>query len=59
MNTYKTLMSIKESIKNENISYGEIAYLQDHKAEIKAINDIELAQWSGMTEQEWNAQLPF
>ena len=59
MNTYKTLMSIKESIQNQNISYGEIAYLLDHKAEIKAIGDIELAQWAGMSEEEYNEQLPF
>lgn len=59
MNTYKTLMSIKESIQNQNISYSEIAYLQDHKAEIKAIDDIELAQWAGISEEEYNEQLPF
>lgn len=59
MNTYKTLMSIKESIQEQNISYGEIVYLQDHKAEIKAIGDIELAQWAGMSEEEYNEQLPF
>lgn len=59
MNTHKTLMSIKESIQKQNISYGEIAYLQDHKAEIKAIDDIELAQWAGISEEEWNEILPF
>ena len=59
MNTYKTLMSIKESIQNQNIDYSEIFYLQEHKAEIKAIGDIELAQWAGMSEEEWNEQLPF
>jgi hypothetical protein len=52
-------MSIKESIHEQNISYGEIAYLQDHKAEIKAIDDIELAQWAGISEEEWNEILPF
>ena len=59
MNTYKELMAIKKSIQKGNVSYGEIAYLQDHKAEIKAIEDIELAQWAGMSEQEYNEQLPF
>lgn len=59
MDTYKTLMSIKESIQNQNISYSEIAYLQDHKAEIKAIGDIELAQWAGISEEEWNEIIPF
>ena len=59
MNTYKTLMSIKESIQEQNISYGEIIYLQDHKAEIKALNDIELAQWAGMSEKEFNEIIPF
>ena len=59
MNTYKTLMNIKESIQNKNVSYSEITYLQEHKAEIKAINDIELAQWAGMSEDEWNVIIPF
>ena len=59
METYKTLMSIKQSIQNENVSYSEIAYLQSHKAEIKAIDDIELAQWAGMSEQEWNEIIPY
>lgn len=59
MNTYKTLMSIKESIRNENISFSEIFYLKEHKAEIKAIGDIELAQWAGISEEEWNEIIPF
>ena len=51
MGTYKKLMEIKKSIQNENISYSEIVYLQAHKPEIKAIDDIELAQWAGIDEK--------
>lgn len=49
-----TLQSIKKSIKNENISYGEIAWLNNHKDEVKKSGDIELAQWAGISENEWN-----
>lgn len=59
MGTYKKLMEIKKSIQNENISYSEIVYLQVHKPEIKAIDDIELAQWAGIDEKEWNEILPY
>lgn len=59
MGIYKTLMYIKQSIHDENISYSEIAFLQEHKAEIKGLNDIELAQWAGISEEEWNEIIPF
>ena len=47
------LERIKGEIEKEGISYGEIAYLQDHQAEIRALDDIELAQWAGIPEEEW------
>lgn len=50
----KELKSIKKSIKNQNISYGEIFYLENHHAEIMELGDIELAQWGGISEEEWN-----
>lgn len=53
MEVYRTLMNIKTSIRNQNISYSEIAYLQSHKKEIIAMDDIELAQWAGISEDEW------
>lgn len=57
--TLKELNNIRKSIENECISYAEIVYLEEHKAEIKAIRDIELAQWAGMSEIEFNEQLAF
>lgn len=54
MEVYETLMSIKKSILNGIISYSEIAYLQAHKKEIITMDDIELAQWAGISEEEWN-----
>ena len=48
------LNRLKEAIENEEgISYSEIAYLQDHKEEIMELQDIVLAQWSGISEAEW------
>ena len=48
------LREIKKSIKNENISYGEINYLQGHQNEVLKSGDIELAQWAGISESRWN-----
>lgn len=48
------LDSIKKNIQKERVSYAEIAYLQSHKNEIKKRGDIELAQWAGISEREWN-----
>lgn len=50
----KKLLEIKKSIENENISYAEISYLQCHKQEVLNTGDIELAQWAGITEEEWD-----
>ena len=49
----KRLKSIKKSIKNQNISYDEIFYLENHHAEIIELDDIELGQWGGISEEEW------
>ena len=49
-----TLDSIKKSIENECISWGEIAYLQSHQQEVLETDDIQLAQWADISEQEWN-----
>lgn len=45
--------SIRESIQDECISYREIAYLQDH-ADLIDDDDIELLQWAGVSEEEYN-----
>ena len=51
----KELLRIKKDIENEvNISYSELAYLQNHQKEIMELQDIRLAEWSGITEKEWN-----
>lgn len=46
------LESIRESIQDECISYREIAYLQDHADLID--DDVELLQWAGVSEEEYN-----
>lgn len=48
------LEEIKESIQDECISQGEIAYLESHKQEVLDSGDIELCQWAGITEEEYN-----
>ena len=47
------LNSIREEIEKEQVSYGEIAYLQDHKQEILELGDIVLCQWAGISEDEY------
>lgn len=49
------IAEIKKNIQKENVSWGEIAYLQAHRDEILELGDIELAQWAGITEEEWEA----
>lgn len=48
------LNSIRKSIQNENVSYGEIAWLQDHQNEVIKSGDVELAQWAGIEEDDFN-----
>ena len=50
MTTKQRLEEIRQSIRNENISYGEIAELQELIDEIEA-HDVELLQWAGAEEQ--------
>lgn len=49
------LLEIKKSIENENVSYAELAYLESHKQQVLNTGDIELCQWAGITEEEYNA----
>lgn len=54
MSVKDDIEAIKENIKNECVSYGEIAYLQDHQKEVLETGDIELAEWAGITEEKYN-----
>lgn len=46
--------SFRKSIENENVSYGEIAQLQGYKKQIIKNQDIDLAEWAGIDEDEFN-----
>lgn len=48
------LAEIKQSILDENISYEELVYLQNHLDEVYDSDDILLAQWAGISEKDWN-----
>jgi hypothetical protein len=50
MNIQERLEHLRKQIRNENISYGEIAELQSLKEHIKP-GDVELLQWAGVKEQ--------
>ena len=51
----KELTRLKNVIYNEeDISYDELYFLACHKQEVLEYGDIRLAEWSGITEQEWN-----
>lgn len=51
----KELTRLKNAIYNEeDISYDEILFLQCHQQEVLEYGDIRLAEWSGITEEEWN-----
>lgn len=43
------LSSIRKAIENENVSYGEIVFLQDHVKYIPK-DDILLLEWAGVEE---------
>lgn len=45
----KRLECLREQIKNEDVSYGEIAELQSLKEYIGK-NDVELLEWAGVEE---------
>ena len=49
------LIRIGKAIEEGNCSYGELAFLQDHKQEVLEIGDIRLCEQAGITEEEFNA----
>lgn len=54
---YKELRHISDLLHNgEGISYEDIAFLNENRAAIKKLfpDDIELWQWAGIDESEWN-----
>lgn len=53
----KELTRLKNAIYNETgVSWYELSFLQSHKQEVLQYGDIRLAEWSGITEEEWNKQ---
>jgi hypothetical protein len=48
------LIRIGKAIEEGNCSYGELAFLQDHKQEVLEIGDIRLCEQAGITEEEFN-----
>lgn len=54
MEIRRKLNRIKREILAERVSYGELAFIQDHRQEILEIGDILLAQWAGIDENEFN-----
>ena len=48
------LRKILRAIKKEYVSWGEIAYLQGHQEEVKKYGDATLAEWAGISEEEFN-----
>ena len=55
--TLDTLLDIKTSIEKENVSYGEISYLQNHQEEILELGDVVLAEWAGIPEEVFMARV--
>lgn len=50
----KELIQIGQKITDGTCSYGELAYLQDHKQEVLDMGDITLCEQAGITEEEYN-----
>jgi hypothetical protein len=50
------LKYLRGKIDNESISYGEIAELQGYHKEIYELGDVVLAEWAGISEDEWHNQ---
>ena len=48
------LIRIGKAIEEGNCSYGELAFLQDHKQEVLEIGDVRLCEQAGITEEEFN-----
>ena len=47
-------IEILKSIEDGNVSYSEIAYLQEHKQEVLNTGNVQLCEWAGITEEEYN-----
>lgn len=47
---------LRGEIEAERISYSEIAELQDYHKEIYELDDVVLAEWAGISEDDWNKQ---
>ena len=57
-NIIRELKRLRKRIDNEQgISYGELFFIQEHKKEIFDMEDIVLAQWAGIPEEEWNSHV--
>lgn len=51
-----SLDEIMQSIIDEDISYDEIAYLNNNQQKVLEYGDIRLAEWAGISEEEWREQ---
>ena len=55
MNVQKEIKRLAKMIENEEqLSYGELLFLQSHKRAIYNTGDIRLCEWAGITEDEYN-----
>ena len=45
---------LRKEIENETISQSEVAELQNYHKEIYALGDVVLAEWAGISEDDWN-----
>lgn len=51
---FDRLEELRKAIENEeDLSYDDISFLQNHQKEIRELDDIVLAQWAGIPEEEW------
>lgn len=49
------IQEIRSSIENEDISWEELLFLQQHQDIIKTLGDPVLAEWAGIPEKEFYA----
>lgn len=54
MTLIEELIEIGQKIDKGECSYGELAYLQDHKQAVLNYGDIRLCEQAGITEEEYN-----
>ena len=54
MTLIEELIEIGHKIDEGECSYGELAYLQDHKQAVLDYGDIHLCEQAGITEEEFN-----